>query len=105
MALLAAALVAGVAAYYFWPAGSTAPAGYVTAAVDRGPIEQGMNATGAVNPITTVLVGSYVSGPIQAVDVKFNSPVKKGQRIAKIHPASCAVKVLRAQASLQNLQA
>ena len=105
MALLAAALVAGVAAYYFWPAGSTAPAGYVTAAADRGPIEQGINATGAVNPITTVLVGTYVSGPIQAVDVKFNSPVKKGQRIAKIDPASFAVKVRGAEANLKNVQA
>ena len=105
MALLAAALGAGVAAYYFWPAGSTAPAGYVTVAADRGPIEQGINATGAVNPITTVLVGTYVSGPIQAVDVKFNSPVKKGQRIAKIDPASFAVKVRGAEANLKNAQA
>ena len=105
MALLAAALVAGVAAYYFWPAGSTAPAGYVTAAADRGPIEQGINATGAVNPITTVLVGTYVSGPIQAVDVKFNSPVTKGQRIAKIDPAAFAVKVRGAEANLKNVQA
>ena len=106
MALVAAALLAGVAAAcYFWPAGSTAPAGYVTAAADRGPIEQGINATGAVNPITTVLVGTYVSGPIQAVDVKFNSPVKKGQRIAKIDPASFAVKVRGAEANLKNVQA
>src|SRR5437667_1289038 len=105
MALLAAALVAGVAAYYFWPAGSTAPPGYVTAAADRGPIEQGINATGAVNPITTVLVGTYVSGPSQAVDGKFNSPVKKGQRIAKIDPASFAVKVRGAEANLKNVQA
>ena len=105
MTLLAAALVAGVAAYYLWPAGSMAPAGYVTAAADRGPIEQGINATGAVNPITTVLVGTYVSGPIQAVDVKFNSPVKKGQRIAKIDPASFAVKVRGAEANLKNVQA
>src|SRR3989454_3731656 len=105
MALLAAALVAGVAATSFGRAGRPAPAGYAPAAADRGPIEQGVNATGAVNPITTVLVGTYVSGPIQAVDVKFNSPVKKGQRIAKIDPASFAVKVRGAEANLKNVQA
>src|SRR3989454_11072401 len=107
MALVAAALLAAAAAaaYYFRPAGRTASAGYVTAAADRGPIEQGVNATGAVNPITTVLVGTYVSGPIQAVDVKFNSPVTKGQRIAKIDPAAFAVKVRGAEANLKNVQA
>src|SRR5437870_7178947 len=104
-ALFAPALLAGAAAYYLRPAGRTASAGYVTAAADRGPIEQGVNATGAVNPITTVLVGTYVSGPIQAVDVRFNSPVKKGQRIAKIDPAPFAVKVREAEANLQNAQA
>src|SRR2546428_4850038 len=102
---VAAALLAAAAAYYVRPAGRTASAGYATAAADRGPIEQGVNATGAVNPITTVLVGTYVSGPIQAVDVRFNSPVKKGQRIAKIDPASFAGKVREAEASLQTPQA
>src|SRR5438552_17854785 len=104
-ALVAAALLAGAAAYYLRPTGGTAPVGYVTVAVDRGPIERVVNATGAVNPVTAVLVGTYVSGPIQAVDVKFNSPVKKGQRIAKIDPASFAVKVRGAEANLKNVQA
>src|SRR5438034_188675 len=104
-ALVAAAVLAGAAAYYFWPRGSTAPAGYVTAAADRGAIEQVVNATGAVNPVTTVQVGTYVSGPIQAIDVNFNSQVKKGQRIAKIDPAPFAVKVREAAASLKNVEA
>ena len=104
-AIVAAAALAGAAAYTFWPAGSTAPAGYVTIAVDRGPIEQVVNATGTVNPVTTVQVGTYVSGPIQALDVWFNSPVKKGQRVAKIDPAPFAVKVREAEASLKNAQA
>src|SRR5437899_5176076 len=104
-ALVAAAVLAGAAAYYFWPRGSTAPAGYVTAAADRGPIEQTVNATGTVNPVSTGQVGTYVSGPIQAIDVNFNSPVKKGQRVAKIDPAPFAVKVREAEASLKNAQA
>ena len=104
-ALFAPALLAGAAAYYLRPAGSTAPLGYVTVAVDHGPIERVVNATGAVNPVTAVLVGTYVSGPIQAIDATFNAPVKKGQRIAKIDPAPFAVKVREAEASLQNAQA
>jgi len=89
----------------FWPEGGKAPAGYVTVAVDRGPIEQAVNATGTVNPVTTVQVGTYVSGPIQAIDVTFNSPVKKGQRVAKIDPAPFAVKVREAEATVKNAQA
>jgi len=97
----AAALVAAAAAYHFlWPASGTAPASYVTTAVDRGPIEQTVNATGTVNPVSTVQVGTYVSGPIVALDVDFNSPVKRGQRVAKIDPASFDVKVREAQANL-----
>ncbi len=57
-AIAAAAVLAAIAAYrYLRPANGTAPAGYVTAAVDRGPIEQTVNATGTVNPVTTVQVG------------------------------------------------
>jgi len=89
----------------FWPEGGTAPAGYVTVAVDRGPIEQVVNATGTVNPVTTVQVGTYVSGPIQALDVTFNSRVKKGQRVAKIDPAPFAVKVREAEATVKNAHA
>src|SRR5437762_12280665 len=102
----AAALVAAAAAYHFlWPASGTAPASYVTTAVDRGPIEQTVNATGTVNPVSTVQVGTYVSGPIQAIDVNFNSPVKKGQRVAKIDPAPFAAKVREAEANVENAQA
>jgi len=102
---MGAVVLAGAAAYYFWPARRTAPAGYETTPADRGSIEQNVNATGTVNPVTTVQVGTYVSGPIQAIDVNFNAPVTKGQRIAKIDPASFAVKVREAEASLQNTQA
>src|SRR5438094_2619613 len=104
-ARFAPALLAGGAAYYLRPAGSTAPAGYVTVAVDRGRLEPVVNATGTVNPVAIVQVGTYVSGPIQALDVGFNSPVKKGQRIAKIDPAPFAVKVREAEANLRNTQA
>ena len=90
---------------------------YETSAVDRGPIAAKVTATGAVSALTTVLVGSQVSGRIESIFVDYQSPVKKGQTIATIEPsffraavaqatanqASAAVSIERARA--QRLQA
>jgi HlyD family secretion protein len=57
-----------------------------TAAVDRGRIVARVTATGTLSALVTVQVGSQVSGRIQQLFADFNSPVKKGQRIAKIDP-------------------
>ena len=73
--------------------------------VDRGPIDVVVTATGTVNPVTTVQVGTYVSGPILAIYVDFNSPVTKGQLVAKIDPRPFQVKVLQAEAKLANAKA
>jgi HlyD family secretion protein len=78
---------------------------YVTAAVTRGSIVRGVIATGTVNPVITVQVGSYVSGPIQAIYADFNSKVSAGQQIAKIDPKPFEVKVAEAQAALANSKA
>ncbi len=78
---------------------------YVTAQVDRGPIIAAVTATGTVRPVTTVKVGTYVSGPIQAIDVDFNSPVTKGQRVAKIDPAPFDVRLRKSEASLETARA
>jgi HlyD family secretion protein len=76
------------------------PLSYRTAVIERGQISQIVTATGAVNPVSTVQVGSYVSGPIQALFVDFNSPVKRGQRVAQIDPRPFAFKVKQAEANL-----
>src|SRR5206468_507104 len=60
---------------------------YDTAKVDRGRIVARVTATGTLSALVTVQVGSQVSGRIQALYADFNTPVKKGQRIAKIDPA------------------
>src|ERR1700756_4787370 len=78
---------------------------YVTAAVTRGPIVRSVIATGTVNPVTVVQVGSYVSGPIQSIYADFNAPVKAGQLIAKIDPRPFQVKVDAAAAALANAKA
>ena len=103
----AAALIAAVAGgYAYWARGSDADGEeYVTETLARGPVTSTVTATGTVNPVTTVQVGTYVSGPIIAIDVDFNSPVHKGQRVAKIDPAPFQVKVLSADANLANARA
>ncbi len=77
----------------------------VTAKVTQGPIVRSVTATGSVNPVITVQVGSYVSGPIQAIYADFNSPVKQGQLIAKIDPRPFQVKVDGALAAVANAKA
>jgi HlyD family secretion protein len=79
--------------------------GYVTEPVERGAVVSTVTATGTVNPVTTVQVGTYVSGPIQAIYVDFNSPVTKGQLVAKIDPRPFQVKVERGEADLANARA
>jgi HlyD family secretion protein len=98
------ALVAGGVVY--WTRGGEEDAdGYVTEPVARGPVTSTVIATGVVNPVTTVQVGTYVSGPIIALDVDYNSPVRKGQRVAQIDPAPFLVKVRSAEANLANARA
>jgi HlyD family secretion protein len=78
---------------------------YVTVAVDRGPISAVVTATGTVNPVATVQVGTYVSGTIEAIRADFNTPVKRGQLLAKIDPRPFQVKVDAARAELANARA
>src|SRR5512139_1933662 len=99
-------LVLAGAGYAYWRRGQSAGDGeYVTEAVERGAIASTVSATGTVNPVTTVQVGTYVSGPIQALYADFNSMVKKGQLVAKIDPAPFQVKVLQAEADVANSRA
>jgi len=78
---------------------------YLTESVDRGAIVATVTATGTVQPVSKVQVGTYVSGPIQEIYVDFNSPVTSGQLVAKIDPAPFEVKVRQAQANLANARA
>jgi HlyD family secretion protein len=71
-----------------------------TAKVDRGPIIAKVTATGTLSAIVTVQVGSQVSGTIAALYADYNSPVKKGQLIAKIDPRLFEAAVQQAQANL-----
>ena len=106
LALAAAAVLIVLGGYVYWSRGGRdADGGYVTENVDRGTVASTVTATGTVNPVTTVQVGTYVSGPIQALFADYNSPVTKGQRVAKIDPATFQVKVQSADAALANARA
>lgn len=77
------------------------PAGrYEVSAVDRGPIRARVTATGTVNPIKTVQVGSQVSGRIEWLGADFNSVVEPGQVIARIDPRPFQAAVEQARANL-----
>ena len=78
---------------------------YFTAKVDRGGISQVVEATGTINAVTTVQVGSQVSGTISRLNADFNSQVKKGQVVAQIDPSLFQGSLLQAKADLANAQA
>ncbi len=73
---------------------------YRTEKVSRGDIEATVTATGTVNAVTTVLVGTQVSGTIKKIYVDFNSHVKKGQLIAQIDPATFEAQVEQQKANV-----
>lgn len=82
-----------------------AQAQHFTAKVERGEIADVVEATGTINPIVTVLVGSQVSGTIAELHADFNSIVHKGDVIALIDPALFKGALLGAQSDLENAKA
>ena len=80
LAMLAAVGVA------WWLATAEATVSYTTAPVTRGAVTRAVTATGTVNPVLTIIVGTYVSGVIQSLECDYNTIVKKGQVCAKIDP-------------------
>jgi len=78
---------------------------YQTANVTRGPITQLVTATGTLNPVTNVQVGSQVSGNIQKLFADFNSQVKAGQTVAQIDPMLFQAAVTQAEGDLASAQA
>ena len=73
---------------------------YLTATVKRGDITAVVQATGTINPLTTVPVGSYVSGTVKYVFADFNSRVRAGQVLAQLDPAIYEAQVVQARGNL-----
>ena len=78
---------------------------YLTAAIKRGDITAVVQATGTINPLTTVPVGSYVSGTVKYIFADFNSRVQAGQVLAQLDPAIYEAQVIQARGNLANAEA
>ena len=99
--IMLAVVLAGL---YFW-GNEAGAAQYMTARVDRGNLRNTVTATGTLQAVTTVQVGSQASGTISALYADFNSVVKKGQVVAQLDPAQAKAQVDQARANLQQARA
>ena len=97
-------LVAVVAGYFYFRGNGNEPK-FRTEKVTKGDIVMAVTSTGTVNPVTTVLVGTQVSGTIKEIHVDFNSPVRKGQLIARIDPALFDAQMNQARANVLSSRA
>jgi HlyD family secretion protein len=105
--LLAAAIAVatiGLAGFYFWGSRASA-AEYMTARVERGNLRNTVTATGTLQAVTTVQVGSQASGTISALYADFNSVVKKGQVVAQLDPSVLQAQVEQSRANLEQSHA
>lgn len=104
---LAVFSVAGAGAYAAWKTwdrAGDAPK-YKLAKVESGPLTAAVSATGTLNPVVSVQVGSQVSGQIKEILVDFNSPVKSGQLIARLDPETYQHRVSQAAADVDAARA
>jgi HlyD family secretion protein len=104
LAVVVVVVCGAVWGYFYTQSRGNAPK-YRTARVERGALTAAVSATGNLNAVTTVQVGSQVSGQIANLMADFNSVVKKDQIIAKIDPAIFEAKVSQARADLDSAQA
>jgi HlyD family secretion protein len=107
IAALALLLLAAGGAAWWWQQRKPAapPDKYRTALVDRGPITQVVMATGTLQPVTTVNVGTQVSGTVLERFADFNDRVKRGQVLLRLDPANLQARKRQAQAQLASAQA
>jgi len=98
LSVAGAVVVGGAGAY--WMATRAAPPRYITTAVTQGDVVTTITASGSVNPVVVVEVGSYVSGTIETLSCDYNTRVQKGQPCAKIDPKPYQVIVDQDEADL-----
>jgi HlyD family secretion protein len=101
--LVIAALCVGGYFYFAGENGKAPP--YRTAKVEKGTISDLVSATGNINAVTTVQVGSQVSGTIRKINADFNSRVRKGEVIAQIDPQLFEASVVQARGNVANATA
>ena len=97
-------LIAGGLCWWLCPGKSNKKKDFVTVDITRGDIVQTVTATGEIQPVNTVSVGSQVSGTIEDIFVDYNSKVKKGDILLTIEPSVLQSSVDEANASLKSAQ-
>jgi HlyD family secretion protein len=103
--LLAVLLLAAAGGVAWWLSDRAPEVSYRTGTLEQGPLQSTVSASGTVNPVTQVSVGTQVSGQIQDLFVDFNSEVRAGQLIAQIDPETFQYRVRQAQADVEAAQA
>jgi HlyD family secretion protein len=98
-------LTAGALLTYVRTTSTAAKPTFVTAPVTRGDVVEAVDATGTLQAVTTVQVGTQVSGTIKAIHADFNSNVRHGQVVAELEPSLFRAQVEQARASIVRLQA
>lgn len=101
--IIAVILLAGGGYWYYSKASAAAPK-YSQAPVSKGDITAAVQATGTINPLTTIQVGSFVSATVQYIFADYNTRVKSGQVLAQLDPTYIEAQVMQARANLQNAQ-
>ncbi len=104
-AVLALLIVAFGAWYIFFRPAAKAPLVIRYAAIDTGEVSRGVTATGTLQAVTTVQVGSQISGMVKELNADYNTKVKKGQVLARLDPATYEASVTQARANLARAQA
>jgi HlyD family secretion protein len=95
-------MLTGGGGLWYWWSSETPPIQYKTALVDRGPITSIVTATGTINPVVSVQVGSQVSGKVSQLFADFNSRVKKGQVLAQIDQKPFKARLSQARAAVKS---
>jgi HlyD family secretion protein len=103
--VLTGLVAAGAAGYQRYIAARNAGGPFRMKAVRRGDVTMLVNSTGTVQPVLSVQVGAFVSGPIQKVCVDFNDKVKKDQVLAQIDPRTYVAAEAHASAALAHAKA
>ena len=100
-----AVLLASAGGWWWLRPAPTPPEKYRTVAVDRGPIAQAVLATGTLQPVTSVTVGTQVSGTVLERRADFNDRVTKGQVLLRLDPANLQARLRQVQAQLASAEA
>ena len=101
LAVVAVAVAGGLWWWFRWREPAKPADSYRTELVSRGDVTMTVTATGTISAVKTVLVGSQVSGIIAALHADYNSPVRKGQRLAELDPTPFQATVAQRQADLE----